>query len=381
MRPASDTFLSPPPHRTQVVDEHGFINPAWLAWLAKEVYPRIGGGTAIALDQLESVVATLPPQRVKPQDLPEPEMQPITDMGSVARQLDELAAKIEAQAPRLDTAAVLQAIENLTAVVSGIVQETGGVVVHRFKNETVNGIKTFTATIPNTFTSTLTSTSIAGPDVTLTADPASGSSAEFLGVRAISKSPATNGQNLTGALIGVHGEMDHYGSGTLTLGVGVRGLAVHQNGSSTCTDLRGGSFQVQNASSGTVTSGAAVYLVDPVNAGTLTTAYGIYADAMTAGATKYVFFSNGAGLFSIGDTTDSTSLATGAFQCKGGGTFSKRLTLDGDSGKTLKYVNPTANGAVAVTFGAVGPTGSTAGNPQGWLRVDVAGTDRYVPFW
>lgn len=39
-----------------------------------------------------------------------------------------------------------------------------------------------------------------------------------------------------------------------------------------------------------------------------------------------------------------------------------------------------ANAAVAVTIGA-GPTGSTAGNPQGWIKINVNGTLRYVPFW
>jgi hypothetical protein len=80
-------------------------------------------------------------------------------------------------------------------------------------------------------------------------------------------------------------------------------------------------------------------------------------------------------------TTDSTSITTGALITAGGIGVAKRLTLDGATGKTIKYVNGTANAAVAVTFGAVGPTGSTAGNPQGWLRVDIAGTDRYIPYW
>jgi hypothetical protein len=39
-----------------------------------------------------------------------------------------------------------------------------------------------------------------------------------------------------------------------------------------------------------------------------------------------------------------------------------------------------AAGAVAITIGA-GPTGSTAGNPQGFFKLNVNGTLRYVPFW
>jgi hypothetical protein len=55
--------------------------------------------------------------------------------------------------------------------------------------------------------------------------------------------------------------------------------------------------------------------------------------------------------------------------------------VGGIAGETLKYNAGTANASVATTLGSVGPTGSTAGNPQGWLRINVAGTDRFVPYW
>jgi hypothetical protein len=76
-----------------------------------------------------------------------------------------------------------------------------------------------------------------------------------------------------------------------------------------------------------------------------------------------------AGIISI-SSTDAASLTLA-----GGALF------DGATTKTVKYTNGTANAAVAVTFGAVGPTGSTAGNQVGWLRVNVGGTDRYIPYW
>lgn len=60
--------------------------------------------------------------------------------------------------------------------------------------------------------------------------------------------------------------------------------------------------------------------------------------------------------------------------------FNGYVQVDGSAGRGLRYANPVANAAVAVTLGA-GPTGSTAGNPQGWIRVSIAGTDRYIPFW
>ena len=27
------------------------------------------------------------------------------------------------------------------------------------------------------------------------------------------------------------------------------------------------------------------------------------------------------------------------------------------------------------------PADQTAGNPQGWMRVDINGTDRYITYW
>ena len=89
----------------------------------------------------------------------------------------------------------------------------------------------------------------------------------------------------------------------------------------------------------------------------------------------------GAGSLSLNYTTDATTATAGAFAVAGGIAVAKRLCLDGATGKTLKYVNGVANAAVAVLFGAIGPTGSTAGNAQGWIRIDIAGTDRYIPYW
>lgn len=65
----------------------------------------------------------------------------------------------------------------------------------------------------------------------------------------------------------------------------------------------------------------------------------------------------------------------------GGVAVGGALTLVGTSGNSLDVTTGTANAAVAVSLGSVGPTGSTAGNPQGWLRVKVAGTDRFIPYW
>lgn len=86
------------------------------------------------------------------------------------------------------------------------------------------------------------------------------------------------------------------------------------------------------------------------------------------------------------DSPLSISRASGGTMTFGGtsnrpAVFNGYVQVDGAAGKGLRYANATANGAVATTLGSVGPTGSTAGNPQGWLRVSINGTDRYVPFW
>lgn len=80
-------------------------------------------------------------------------------------------------------------------------------------------------------------------------------------------------------------------------------------------------------------------------------------------------------------TTDATSTTTGSITTLGGISAAKYITVDGASGATLRYTSGTANAAVATTLGSVGPTGSTAGNPQGWLRVSINGTDRFIPYW
>jgi len=67
-----------------------------------------------------------------------------------------------------------------------------------------------------------------------------------------------------------------------------------------------------------------------------------------------------------------------------GGTPTNRLHVTGPGGgvSALRVDNSNvANGSVAVSLGGVGPVGSTAGNPQGWLEISVSGVNRYIPFW
>jgi uncharacterized protein (DUF1330 family) len=109
-------------------------------------------------------------------------------------------------------------------------------------------------------------------------------------------------------------------------------------------------------------------------------------------ATKasYVEFTNGntvrgyfnaAGDLSLSSTTASTTTATGALVVAGGVGVGGALVLDGGAGASLRVTNGVANASVATTLGSTGPTGSTAGAPQGWMRVNVGGTDRFIPYW
>lgn len=103
----------------------------------------------------------------------------------------------------------------------------------------------------------------------------------------------------------------------------------------------------------------------------------VVGDGTTAGTNVGI----GGGRINVGATTAATSTTTGALVVGGGAAVGGNLCLDGSTGASLRIATPTANAAVATTLGSVGPTGSTAGNPQGWLRISVAGTDRFIPFW
>ena len=146
----------------------------------------------------------------------------------------------------------------------------------------------------------------------------------------------------------------------------------------TSTVARGVHLQ-QYRSSGAIGTWYGIHLENYSTTITPTLAYGIKMDDVT-GTTAYAIHT-GTGLVNFGDTTDSTSITTGSLVVAGGIGVAKRLTLDGATGKTLRIVNGVANAAVATTLGSVGPTGSTAGDPQGWMRVDINGTDRYIPYW
>lgn len=172
----------------------------------------------------------------------------------------------------------------------------------------------------------------------------------------------TNFTNATFGLVGAAGKTYHRGTGTVTA---MRSLSVE--------------WGCLNAS-GVVTLVSGIWIRTPTVTGTITTQIGLDIQNISGAGTNYSI-RTGSGQVSIGDTADSTSTTTGSLIAAGGIASAKRITVDGTHGQTLKYVNGVANGAVGVVLGLVGPTGSTAGNPQGWIRIDVGGTDQYIPYW
>jgi len=58
-----------------------------------------------------------------------------------------------------------------------------------------------------------------------------------------------------------------------------------------------------------------------------------------------------------------------------------KFQVPGGTGAGINWVNNVVNGTVATTLGSVGPTGANAGDPLGWVRIQVGGVDRYQPYW
>ena len=112
-------------------------------------------------------------------------------------------------------------------------------------------------------------------------------------------------------------------------------------------------------------------LIDASNLGPKSTGGGRYAMYIVSGVSFFADTSNG-----------SYTAGSASVMMEGGLIVRKNIVLDGRNSATLTFDNASSNGSVATTLGSVGPTGSTAGNPQGWIRInDPTGTDRFIPYW
>ena len=307
-----------------------------------------------------------------------------------------IATTLTTAQPGAHTWADIQTISNATASTStttGALVVTGGVGIGGALN--VGGAVAVSSTITQTNTMSGASTSLgvnistsflntAGANRALncvaSANPSSASTAGYTGMDGSANLPGNAAIIPSGTFFGVSGAtrvLAGTAVGTITDAIGVYGHIRNENANITITAATG--MQVPTpTTTGPITTNYGIYVGNQKTAN-VTTSYGLYVAGQTAGS--YAIMCAGSGLVKISDTTASTSTTTGALVVTGGVGVGLSLVLDGATTKVLRYTNATANAAVAVTFGAVGPTGSTAGNQQGWMRVNMGGTDRYVPFW
>ncbi len=79
-------------------------------------------------------------------------------------------------------------------------------------------------------------------------------------------------------------------------------------------------------------------------------------------------------------STASTSTTSGTLVIVGGVGISGQITFDGGASASLRVTNAVANATTATIMTNLGPAAAQT-TIQGWLRLSVAGTDRFMPFW
>lgn len=131
---------------------------------------------------------------------------------------------------------------------------------------------------------------------------------------------AANTQNWTGTA-GTEGGLGAVGViGKVEGRTGWSGTVTNANALVSAIELAGGTF----------TNAVGLRILNGVGTGTITNQYGIYVNALSKGGTlNYAFYSAGAGLVYIGDSTASTSSTTGALVVAGGVGIAKDLFLAG----------------------------------------------------
>jgi len=132
----------------------------------------------------------------------------------------------------------------------------------------------------------------------------------------------------------------------------------------TTTDVHGVYVKVKSLS-GTITNSYAFRCFHETGAGTVTNNWGFFNDnptMMNAFEGKSIFGAH---------TAPSETI-----DCAAG-----NVRVLGTTSNTLKVANQVNNGAVASVFTAnVGPTGANTAI-QGWFRLNIGGSDHYMPFW
>ena len=219
----------------------------------------------------------------------------------------------------------------------------------------------------HTWTLTNTATSAGNVNTLLatnTANPASSSAATYNLFRGSLAVQGGNTQNFTTSFQSMYFSIDHGGSGNINVGINFYSRpALTSTGG--FTNLYG--FRSDYAATAASTTGTfyPFHCSNPSLSGgaAITTMAAFHAGALTAAGTNYLLKGDGAGLVSIGDTTDASSLTVASTVLAGGLAVAKSLFL-GSSNNLI-----TANGAKWIfgsnsellTLSTSGTTTDTAG--------------------
>jgi len=128
---------------------------------------------------------------------------------------------------------------------------------------------------------TATSGTYFGIQTGLELNPSAASSATYFGNYYNLGVQSGNANNFTGSLRGVHAQIDHYGTGTISNAYAMRGLVVNRT-TGIYTNAYDAYLRTFNLSSGTVSNNYALYIDNPSNSGTITSNYGLYIVSQTS---------------------------------------------------------------------------------------------------
>jgi hypothetical protein len=178
---------------------------------------------------------------------------------------------------------------------------------------------------------------------------------------------ATTGNNVN-SVFGVRGSCTYNGANNLssvTGIVGVVGNVLNNNSAGTVTVVCGVNSLATHSGTGITTNLYGIYSAVQKTAGTVTNAYGLYINPVTAGSTlNYAIYTN-------------------AGTCYFGGSVIAQngLSVPGTAGLTLTFQNYNANASVACVFSTgVGCSGASLAI-QGWVMIYANGANHYVPYW
>lgn len=157
---------------------------------------------------------------------------------------------------------------------------------------------------------------------------------------------------------------------------GTNSVGTNSGGAITITGGVGGTLSLSQLPGAVSIAAGASSILGQNGAGVTITASAGFSGATNANGGN-ITLTAGAGAFSGGNNGKIILNATGT----GGGTMAD-IDLNFSSTSALNFASNgvAANGAVATAMSSVGPTGAST-TIVGWIRIKVAGTYRYQPYW